>query len=794
MGNQTSQPAALTSDQLSQAHWTRGADVEIVCSGGLSVKAHSLVLSWASPDVLAEWHRLKTEELGESQGRCTLEALQDTAEAWQAALLFMYPVLPRPTLTLQQAHKLLPVADKYAMPHVMEAVGRCVFQNSHQLSTKSGEASYKQLEAWASVGGRWGLVPMLQACATQAERLGMRTAEIAQMVEQANSALLLKAFQGVAARRLDKDHTLPVLLQLLKATHVHNVPGRLQDTAMRMLLSYGAAIDVVRAGEDVQQLLAGLPDAVQAQLLLRWLQVAAGESGMCHGLDAAGHPLVPAAAAPGTSGAAKPAASGSQNGGHRAAENGASSGPHSSGMSTLHFSLQVMTAPELQEPGPNRDACIAKLCSADCTTAALTSAHTLGSLLEPVPPALQVPVLRAWLKAGSSKVSSLMLWGKRLFADYGGALPADRSNMGSGSGFASAASCPALPESEEQAALARFQRGADVELVCSGGEAVPAHAQALMWASEELGQLVSRSWLAQGDTPGATPVDVSEDEADAWQAALVSLYPVLSRPMDLARAQRVVALAHKHGMRGVLGEVEVCLAACSAQLSHDTSSTPPHAQLLWWTVLSLTLGLRGVAATCKARLQQLPLPQLAALLADDGWQGVGPDDLSELDSMVAKKVRGLGQSEPDGPAGASPNTASTALLAALLTLLAAADKHGLELLGEQLLLELRGPGAVAMATRAARTGELWGALAPVQSDRHRCQVVEGWLSEAGAAVAMLQRRLDSAVREHAEVVARLQKQAADAAKAHEEELTRLRRQVDAAKAAAKAAAAAVAVR
>lgn len=241
-------------------------------------------------------------------------------------------------------------------------------------------------------------------------------------------------------------------------------------------------------------------------------------------------------------------------------------------MSTLHFSLQVMTAPELQEPGPNRDACIAKLCSADCTAAALSSAHALGGLLAPVPAALQVPVLRAWLKAGSSKVSSLMLWGKRLFADYGGALPADRSNMGSGSGFVSAASCHALPESEEQAALARFQRGADVELVCSGGQAVPAHAQALMWASEELGQLVSRSWLAQGDAPGATPVDVSvhrmlhhrhqtaitarhsgavvaqvccimavchtantvptapcaqvsEDEADAWQAALVSLYP-----------------------------------------------------------------------------------------------------------------------------------------------------------------------------------------------------------------------------------------------------------------------------
>lgn len=393
---------------------------------------------------------------------------------------------------------------------------------------------------------------------------------------QVKRQALLEAFQGLVTRRIvaDKDHTIPLLVQLLRSTHTLHCPGVLRDTTMHMLLSYGAVIDVMRSGEAAQQLLSGLPRDVQAQLLMRWVQVAAVESKCCKELDAAGHPLPQPSSQPpphlqhlslggegphgGVAAATLPhadlaeqlaAGAGAKGSTSRVVSSGGASGCDA-GMSALLFSLGVLgTAPEVQQPGASRDACLAQLCSPPCSSAALASAHLLPALLHPLQPEDQLPLLTAWFLAGVGKVSKLVLWGKRLFADYGGALPTDHGAVGGsppvaasgadmcshGGATAAAGSVPhALmhgqhgdtpPRGEEQAVLARFSTGTDVQLVCRGGQVVAAHSQALMWASERLAQLVGKVCLLRGDKGGPAVVEVMQDEPDAWCAALMSLYP-----------------------------------------------------------------------------------------------------------------------------------------------------------------------------------------------------------------------------------------------------------------------------
>lgn len=135
-------------------------------------------------------------------------------------------VLPRPTMTLEAAHQLLSIANKYRMANLRDGIGRCVILNSSQLTNKTSNPPHLQLEVWASVGGHWGAAELLQACAAQAERLGMKVAEIAQLIDLVSGAVdRVRMVAGVAVAVVGVARVLVLVVKVVRVVVLVNGEG-----------------------------------------------------------------------------------------------------------------------------------------------------------------------------------------------------------------------------------------------------------------------------------------------------------------------------------------------------------------------------------------------------------------------------------------------------------------------------------------------------------------------------------------------------------------------------------------
>eukprot|EP00197_Chlamydomonas_leiostraca_P009741 CAMPEP_0202868636 /NCGR_PEP_ID=MMETSP1391-20130828/10984_1 /ASSEMBLY_ACC=CAM_ASM_000867 /TAXON_ID=1034604 /ORGANISM="Chlamydomonas leiostraca, Strain SAG 11-49" /LENGTH=395 /DNA_ID=CAMNT_0049548823 /DNA_START=30 /DNA_END=1217 /DNA_ORIENTATION=+ len=136
---------------------SNGGDLTLSCADGHKLTVLSQLLGVASP-LLADLLTCKPVEL---------QVHEDSVDAWRAALLFLYPVFPRPAMTLALAHTLLPVAHKYDMGGLLgEALG-FVVERSPSL-TLSDQPPETSLLAWCQLAECLHLPPLLEACLARA--------------------------------------------------------------------------------------------------------------------------------------------------------------------------------------------------------------------------------------------------------------------------------------------------------------------------------------------------------------------------------------------------------------------------------------------------------------------------------------------------------------------------------------------------------------------------------------------------------------------------------------------------
>lgn len=124
------------------------------------VPAHSLILQQWS-DVLAG--ALSTDHCSSinSRTQSRIPVNGTSKEDWLLAMEFIYPVVPRPEVTWDNAEALSQLGDKYCMPALMDKVSTFVRSHKSELQLKPGKLSVCR---WIEMLDRYGLTAVAKEC------------------------------------------------------------------------------------------------------------------------------------------------------------------------------------------------------------------------------------------------------------------------------------------------------------------------------------------------------------------------------------------------------------------------------------------------------------------------------------------------------------------------------------------------------------------------------------------------------------------------------------------------------